>query len=86
MFLQLRNFAANPHSAQGGFPPYVGIGCRKEGFNLSEKISRHLDRGYVSQCTESETNDILIGVIQVARKPYQPSRWTLVVAAQATYF
>lgn len=63
--MQIGNLATYPHRTNGGFPSNIGVRCRHEVFNFSEKIPGHFDGGDVAECAQGETDNILVGVAQV---------------------
>jgi hypothetical protein len=66
MFLQVWYLSTYPHGTKGSFPPYVWVGAGYYGLDFREQISRHFDRGDVPEGAKGKTDDVLIGVVQVA--------------------
>ena len=56
---------ADSHGAKGCFSSNVWIGAGEDGFDIWEQIARHFDRGDVAESAEGETDDVLIGVLEV---------------------
>ena len=65
VFLQVRHFSTYAHGTQGSFSSDVGIRGLNQIFDFGEQVSGHLDRGNVAQCAQSQTDDILVGVVQI---------------------
>lgn len=65
VFLQIWDLVTDTHGTQCGLSPDVGVRGGKEGLDFGEKVSGHFDRGDVTQCAESESDDILVRVVEI---------------------
>jgi hypothetical protein len=65
VFLEIGYLATYAHSAQSCLSSDIRVGGCEQGLNFGEQITRHLKRGDVSQCTESQSDDILVRVLEI---------------------
>ena len=65
VLVQVWNLATYPHGTDRCFPSNIGVGGRHKGFDFGEQITGHFNRRNISEGTESETDDILVGVVKV---------------------
>lgn len=56
---------ADSHGAKGCFSSNVWVGAGEDSFDIWEQIARHFDRGDVAESAEGETDDVLVGVLEV---------------------
>ena len=65
MLLKVGDFMADSHGAESGFSSNVWVGAGKDGFDIWEQIARHFDRGDVAERAEGETDNVLVGMLEV---------------------
>ena len=68
MLLQIRNLLADANGAQSCLPPDVWVGGCDYRLHFGEEISCHLDTGNVAQCTQGQTNDVLVVVVEITAR------------------
>jgi len=68
MLLEIRDFAAYSHGTEGGFSTNVGVGTGDYGFDFWEEISRHLNGSNIPKGYKRQSDNVLVGMIQVAAK------------------